>query len=525
SAELTPVTLFIVELRSILFAGWINILTIFVPIGLITYVVKAQPTLIFLTNAVAIVPLSALLTEATERIADDAGDTIGALLNISLGNIVELILFVALANGHVRIVQASILGSILVNLLLILGSALLACGVADVETSYSTSGTEVFGCLLFVSVFAFLIPTAFEYTFQNAQDASSATLKLSRVSAFMVLAIYIIYLIYEVKYKGPHPSKLGSPGLDIEAQAGRIETQPSSLPAAPPPHPQPRTIRFAENDNREESKSKVMKHGGSILVDTSDDEEYTHTIYAVSAREIRGRGSAEGSARGKTVSGSRYQKLTRARGHSRSLSAGSRRRFASRDSSVASSRRLALRRSGLPPLSTMRGTVDGYGHLSAFPEPSMSNMIIGRYVSGFVLVLSSVLMSMNAEFLVSTIDDVTHNGQFSETIIGLIILPIAGNMAEYITVVTVAVREKLDLAIAVSVGSSIQIALCVTPLTILAAWILDQDLGLSFPFFEMATLVGSVLLVNLIIMSGGGGGARANALRGGLMCGCYTIVG
>jgi Ca2+:H+ antiporter len=86
------VALFIVELRSILCAGWINILTIFVPIGLITYVVKAQPILIFLTNAVAIVPLSALLTEATERIADDAGDTIGALLNISLGNIVELIL-------------------------------------------------------------------------------------------------------------------------------------------------------------------------------------------------------------------------------------------------------------------------------------------------------------------------------------------------------------------------------------------------------------------------------------------------
>jgi Ca2+:H+ antiporter len=155
----------------------------------------------------------------------------------------------------------------------------------------------------------------------------------------------------------------------------------------------------------------------------------------------------------------------------------------------------------------------------------MSNMIVGRYVSVFVLILSSVLMSMNAEFLVSTIDDVTHNGQFSEMIIGLIILPIVGNMAEYITVVTVAVREKLDLAIAVSVGSSIQIALCVTPLTILAAWILDQDLGLSFTFFEMATLVGSVLLVNLIIMSEGGGGARANALRGGLMCGCYTIVG
>ncbi|KAK7217648.1 hypothetical protein V2G26_005651 [Clonostachys chloroleuca] len=506
SAELTPVALFIVELRSILLAGWINILTIFVPIGLITYVVKAQPILIFLTNAVAIVPLSALLTEATERIADDAGDTIGALLNISLGNIVELILFVALANGHVRIVQASILGSVLVNLLLILGSALLACGVADVEASYSTSGTEVLGCLLFVSVFAFLIPTAFDFTFQNAQDASSATLKLSRVSAFMVLAIYIIYLIYEVKYKGSQRSGLGSHGLDIESQAGRIETRPPSSPATPSTRPQPRTIRFAENDEREQSKPNMMKHGATVLPDASDDEEYTHTIYAVNTREIRGRGSAEGSARGKTVSGSKYQKLTRTRGHSRSLSAGSRRRFASRDSSVASSRRLALRRSGLPPLSIMRETVDGYGQLSTFPEPNMSNMVVGRYVSVLVLVLSSVLMSMNAEFLVSTIDAVTHDGQFSEMIIGLIILPIVGNMAEYITVVTVAIREKLDLAIAVSVGSSIQIALCVTPLTILAAWILDQDLGLSFTFFEMATLVGSVLLVNLIIMSEGGGG-------------------
>ncbi|CAH0055420.1 unnamed protein product [Clonostachys solani] len=525
SAELTPVALFIVELRSILFAGWINILTIFVPIGLIAHVLKAQPIVVFLTNAVAIVPLSALLTEATERIADDAGDTIGALLNISLGNIVELILFVALANGHVRIVQASILGSILVNLLLILGSALLACGVADVEASYSTSGTEVLGCLLFVSVFAFLIPTAFDYTFQNAQDASSATLKLSRVSAFMVLAIYIIYLIYEVKYKGPHTSKLSSHELDIESQAGRIEIQPPSLPATPPPRLQPRTIRFAENDDREESRYKVMKHGGSILQYASDDEEYTRTIYAVNAREIRGRGSAEGSARGTTVPGSRYQKLSRTRGHSRSLSIGSGRRFASRDSSVASSRRLPLRRSGLPPLSRMRDTVDGHDQPSTYPEPSMFNMIVGRYVSVFVLVLSSVLMSMNAEFLVSTIDDVTHDGQFSEMIIGLIILPIVGNMAEYITVVTVAVREKLDLAIAVSVGSSIQIALCVTPLTILAGWVLDRDLGLSFTFFEMATLVGSVLLVNLIIMSEGGGGPRANALRGGLMCGCYIMVG
>lgn len=67
---------------------------------------------------------------------------------------------VALVNNHIRIVQASILGSILVNLLLILGSALLACSMADLEAVYSTQGTQLLGCLLFVSVFAFLMPVS-----------------------------------------------------------------------------------------------------------------------------------------------------------------------------------------------------------------------------------------------------------------------------------------------------------------------------------------------------------------------------
>lgn len=150
---------------------------------------------------------------------------------------------------------------------------------------------------------------------------------------------------------------------------------------------------------------------------------------------------------------------------------------------------------------------------------------VTRFVSVLVLIITSALMSLSAEFLVSTIDEVTHRGQLSESVIGLIILPIVGNMAEYITVVTVAVKEKLDLAIAVSVGSSIQIALCVTPLTVLAGWILDRDLVLTFNFFEMATLVGTVLLVNLIILSEGAAGPRSSALKGGLICGCYAIIG
>jgi Ca2+:H+ antiporter len=75
-----------------LLSTWLNWLLVFVPIGLLAYILKLNPIVVFVTNVIAIVPLSALLTEATEKIAKDAGDTIGALLNISLGNLVELIL-------------------------------------------------------------------------------------------------------------------------------------------------------------------------------------------------------------------------------------------------------------------------------------------------------------------------------------------------------------------------------------------------------------------------------------------------
>jgi Ca2+:H+ antiporter len=142
-----------------------------------------------------------------------------------------------------------------------------------------------------------------------------------------------------------------------------------------------------------------------------------------------------------------------------------------------------------------------------------------------VLVLTSALMSMNAEFLVKEIDDVTHEGGLSEGMIGLIILPVVGNIAEYVTVVTVATKNKLDLAISVAVGSAIQIALCVAPLTVLIAWMLHRDLEMAFNVFETTTLVGTGLLINLLILSRTSTSVRAVGLKGALMYACYVIIG
>src|SRR5262245_58308468 len=109
---------------------WINLLLIFVPIAIVLEFTHGDPTLLFVTSALGIIPLAGLLGEATDALAVKAGDRIGALLNATLGNAAELIItIVALQAGLVEVVKASITGSILGNLLLVLGVSLLAGGL------------------------------------------------------------------------------------------------------------------------------------------------------------------------------------------------------------------------------------------------------------------------------------------------------------------------------------------------------------------------------------------------------------
>lgn len=129
---------FLNDVRQIIFSSWINWLLIFVPIGIALGIVTKvigeaspiSPNIVFAVNAIAIIPLAYLLCYATESVAAKLGDTMGALLNVTFGNAVELIIFIiALVAKEVRIVQASLLGSILANLLLILGMCFLFGGL------------------------------------------------------------------------------------------------------------------------------------------------------------------------------------------------------------------------------------------------------------------------------------------------------------------------------------------------------------------------------------------------------------
>jgi Ca2+:H+ antiporter len=146
--------------------------------------------------------------------------------------------------------------------------------------------------------------------------------------------------------------------------------------------------------------------------------------------------------------------------------------------------------------------------------------LISKTASAILLITSSLLVAVCAEFLINTVDDMVKQAAISEAFIGLIILPIVGNCAEHITAVTVAVKNKLDLAIGVSVGSAIQVGLVLTPLIVLVGWALNKEMTMYFSLFETVTLVATAFLVNFLILNG-----RTNFLEGSLLCACYVIIG
>ena len=144
---------------------------------------------------------------------------------------------------------------------------------------------------------------------------------------------------------------------------------------------------------------------------------------------------------------------------------------------------------------------------------------ISRTSAIILLLISTALVAVCAEFLVSSIGYLVENTSVSEEFIGLIVLPIVGNAAEHVTAVTVASKNKMDLAIGVAVGSSIQISLFVTPVVVLLGWILSKDMSLYFSLFETVSLFVSAFIVNFLVLDG-----RSNYLEGALLIAAYVII-
>ena len=136
-----------------------------------------------------------------------------------------------------------------------------------------------------------------------------------------------------------------------------------------------------------------------------------------------------------------------------------------------------------------------------------------------LLVVSTALVAICADFVVESIDHFVANTSVSEAFVGLIIIPIVGNAAEHVCAVTVATKNKMDLAIGVAVGSSIQIALFVTPVIVLLGWMMAKQMTLYFSLFETISLFVSAFIVNFLVLDG-----RSNYLEGALLIAAYVII-
>jgi Ca2+:H+ antiporter len=148
-------------------------------------------------------------------------------------------------------------------------------------------------------------------------------------------------------------------------------------------------------------------------------------------------------------------------------------------------------------------------------DPSMTNKDAWT-----LLIVATILVAWMAEVLVHSIDDAANSLNMPTLFIGVILLPFFGNAAEHFTAVLVAGKDKMDLSLAIAIGSSVQIAVFVAPLMVIFAWVMGVDLSLEFGPLETVATFLSVLVVNSILNDG-----TTNWLEGSMLLACYAILG
>jgi Ca2+:H+ antiporter len=352
----------------------LSVLLLFIPVSIAGHFLHWSEPVVFITAALAIIPLAAWMGTATEEIAVVMGPALGGLLNATFGNATELIIaLVALNAGLIDVVKASLTGSIIGNLLLVMGFSMLLGGLKYKEQTFQPIVARVSASSLNLAVIALLLPTAVDYT-STGIDADTVQ-KLSIAVSIVLIGIYGLTLIFSMK---------------------------------------------------------------------------THTyLYDVSLAEMDPQELAEANLAGD----------------------------------------------------------DDHGKVNL---PLWIAVLLG----------CTLLVAVESEFLVSTLEVATEQLGLTALFTGVILVPIIGNAAEHATAVTVAMKDKMDLSVSVALGSSLQIALFVAPVLVLAGYVMGKPMDLNFNPFELVAVAVSVLIANSISSDG-----RSNWLEGSLLLAAYLLLG
>mmetsp|Transcript_29349 Transcript_29349/g.86962 ORF Transcript_29349/g.86962 Transcript_29349/m.86962 type:complete len:568 (-) Transcript_29349:453-2156(-) len=158
-------------------------------------------------------------------------------------------------------------------------------------------------------------------------------------------------------------------------------------------------------------------------------------------------------------------------------------------------------------------------HVHLFNDDDDEEAEVPFWTSVGGLVVVTLIIAKLSDYLVGSIDGFCEESGVSRTFVGLIILPIVGNAVEHITAINVAMKDKMDLAMGVAVGSCTQISLFVIPVTVIVGWVCGKDMTLNFPQFEITLFVLSIVIVSICISN-----PKSNWLEGSLLMTTYLMI-
>lgn len=169
----------------------LDIFLLLIPISITAYYLKVDHTFIFFTTAVAIIGITHLIAESTAIIAERVSTTISALINATFGNVVEFLIAVfALQNGLVQMVKASITGSIIINVLLLIGLSMLAGGLKYKEQKFNKDSAGLSSTMLIIAVFGLAMPSLYNMIVGKPEK------EMSFAVSIILGVIYLLSLVY-----------------------------------------------------------------------------------------------------------------------------------------------------------------------------------------------------------------------------------------------------------------------------------------------------------------------------------------
>jgi len=494
----------------------------------------------FACSGIALIPCAERLSFVTEQVAAHTNDTIGALLNATFGNAPELLISTfALRSGKYRVVQLAMLGSMLTNLLFVFGVSCLVGGLRwQVQELRITSG-NVSVLMLLVATAGSLLPAALSMSGQMRHNDSSDgkpswdELQFSRVNALIMILMYICYLMFQ----------LGTHKEEFDEKENLVETPDNLLLMTPHftsrhgrkkraernhfclkcfgqdfPQKEKHGQGYSNLEKVEEGNIELMRPlGSSLSVDKSDTGLQGSDISSSDTDE------EESSSKGGSISCT-LNKIPTSVLDTRSSPSSS--EYRRRHDKPQSSNHSFYHSPGDPYLNqkeifsrksnpinrdiVLKQSSSDEGR----QEPQMSFLVGLIWLSIITLCISAM-----SDILVDTIDEFSGRVHISQVFTSMVILPFFSNVAEQVSAIIFAYRNKMDLCVGVTVGSAIQVATFVLPGSVLIGMIVDRSMTLFFRGYETCCLFLGVIVVAAVLQGG-----TTNWLVGVQLMGVYFML-